>query len=51
MTNICKKYSNTFSYMIIFGTALFLFLGPLGAGIGIAIGTAVGQHEDKKQDQ
>ena len=35
--------------MIIFGMALFIFMGPLGAGLGIAIGTAVGQHEDKKR--
>ncbi|MCO8289766.1 hypothetical protein [Tetragenococcus halophilus] len=49
MANFSKKYSNTFSYMLIFGIALFIFMGPLGAGIGIAIGTAVGQHEDKKK--
>ena len=49
MANIFKKYSNTFSYMIIFGVALFLFLGPSGAGFGVAIGAAVGQHEDKKK--
>ncbi|MCI2942307.1 hypothetical protein [Staphylococcus cohnii] len=49
MANFFKKYLNTFSYMIIFGMALFIFMGPLGAGLGIAIGTAVGQHEDKKR--
>ncbi|WP_180706926.1 hypothetical protein [Staphylococcus intermedius] len=49
MANFFKKYSNTFSYMLIFGIALFIFMGPLGAGVGIAIGTAVGQHEDKKK--
>ena len=49
MANFLKKYSNIFSYMIIFGMALFIFMGPLGAGLGIAIGTAVGQHEDKKR--
>ncbi|MBB2509030.1 hypothetical protein G5S33_02476 [Staphylococcus cohnii subsp. cohnii] len=42
MAIFLKKYSNTFSYMIIFGMALFIFMGPLGAGLGIAIGTAVG---------
>lgn len=49
MTNFFEKYSNTFSYMFIFGIALFIFMGPLGAGVGIAIGTAVGQHEDNKK--
>lgn len=49
MTNFFKKYSNIFSYVIIFGIAVFLFPGPLGVGIGIAMGTAFLQHEDKKK--
>ncbi|CUE69999.1 hypothetical protein KS414_12385 [Staphylococcus capitis] len=50
MANFFRKYSNTFSYMIIFGVFLFLIMGPLGAAAGIAIGIAVGQHEDMKKE-
>ncbi|MCB7127759.1 hypothetical protein LIZ53_16580 [Lachnoclostridium sp. 210928-DFI.6.3] len=50
MANFFRKYSNTFSYMIIFGIFLFFIMGPLGAAAGIAIGIAVGQHEDKKKE-
>lgn len=50
MANFFRKYSNTFSYMIIFGVFLFLMMGPLGAAAGIAIGIAVGQHEDMKKE-
>lgn len=49
MVNFFRKYSNTFSYMIIFSVFLFLIMGPLGAA-GIAIGIAVGQHEDMKKE-
>lgn len=48
MVNFFRRYSNTFYYMIIFGAVLFAFMGPLGAGFGIAIGVAVGQNADNE---
>ena len=50
MANFFRKYSNTLSYMIIFGAVLFLTMGPLGALAGASIGIAIGQNEDKKKE-
>ncbi|MEP9853214.1 hypothetical protein ABDK10_11080 [Staphylococcus aureus] len=48
MKNFFKKNSNTIAYCVLFGIALSVFIGPLGTGVGIALGAAVGQYEDKK---
>jgi len=40
LKNVFKKNSNTIAYCVLFGIALSVFMGPLGA--------AVGQYEDKK---
>ncbi|WP_449126167.1 hypothetical protein ACSAXG_11925 (plasmid) [Staphylococcus chromogenes] len=48
MKKLLKNYSNTIAYCILFGAALSVPMGPLGAGMGIAIGVAIGQQKDKK---
>lgn len=51
MKKLLRNNSNTIAYCVLFGIALSIFMGPIGAGVGIAIGSAVGQHEDKKNGE
>ncbi|MFW3603314.1 hypothetical protein [Staphylococcus caprae] len=44
-----KDNSNTLAQMIILASVLFVFLGPLGAGLGAAIGLAIGTPLDKNK--
>ncbi|MBI5973952.1 MULTISPECIES: hypothetical protein [Staphylococcus] len=45
-----KENSNTLTQMIIFASVLFVFLGPLGAGFGAAIGLVIGKSLDKNKN-
>lgn len=45
-----KDNSNAFTQMIIFSSILFVFLGPLGAGFGAAIGLVIGTTLDKNKN-
>ncbi|HDF4744461.1 MULTISPECIES: hypothetical protein [Bacillota] len=44
-----KDNSNTLAQMIILASVLFVFLGPLGAGFGAAIGLVIGTNLDKNK--
>ena len=44
-----KDNSNTLAQMIILASVLFVFLGPLGAVFGAAIGLAIETNLDKNK--
>ncbi|MBL3399552.1 hypothetical protein I6I27_10375 [Staphylococcus pasteuri] len=44
-----KDNSNTLTQMIILASVLFIFLGPLGAGFGAAIGLVIGTNLEKQK--
>lgn len=46
-----KDNSNTLAQMIILASILFVFLGPLGAGFGAAIGLVIGTNLDKNKKE
>jgi transketolase N-terminal domain/subunit len=46
-----KDNSNTLAQMIILASILFVFLGPLGAGFGAAIGLVIGTNLDKNKNK
>lgn len=46
-----KQYLLSLSYVLICSITLFIFMGTIGAAIGIGIGIIIGECLDKKKEK